>query len=276
LEFSSTNLNFKIALLELTVLKPHEEVIASLVRKLSNEMESEGEVKDPLIIDEKDHVILDGMHRFNSFKSLKCRFAPCCLLDYDNPEIKVESWYRVFGIQESEKFVEQLLGELAVNYRQSKDSIDGSEIILASEGTRYVPTQPTDDVQAARRAVELEKATVLKGYKVEYQPSIIAIQRWKSGNAGFVIPLPTFTKSRIRELGEKKILLPHKSTCHVIPSRPLRVDVPLSLLKNEKITPAEANVQLAELLSSRKVDRKPPGSIVDGRRYEEELLVFTH
>ena len=276
MEFSSANLNFKIALLELSVLKPHEEVIASLVRKLSDQMESEGEVKDPLIIDEKDHVILDGMHRFNSFKSLKCRFAPCCLLDYDNPAIKVESWYRVFDVEEPEKFAGELLEDIAVNYRQSKDSIDGSEIILAGEGTRYVPTQPTDDVHAARRAVELEKATVLKGHKVEYQPSVIAIQRWKSGNARFVIPLPTFTKRRIRELGEKKILLPHKSTCHVIPSRPLRVDVPLSLLKNEKITPAEANVQLAELLSSRKVDRRPPGSIVDGRRYEEELLVFTH
>ena len=275
MEFSSTNLNFKIALLELNVLKPHEEVIASLVRKLSNEIESEGEVKDPLIIDEKDHVILDGMHRFNSFKALKCRFAPCCLLDYDNPEIKVESWYRVFDILESEEFAKLLLEDRGVNYRESRDSIDGSEIILASKGTRYLPTQPIDDVQAARRAVELEKATVLKGYKVEYQPSVIAIQQWNSAKARFVIPLPTFTKSRIRELGEKKILLPHKSTCHVIPSRPLRLDVPLSLLKNEGITPVEANMELAELLSSRKVDRRPPGSIVDGRRYEEELLVFT-
>jgi len=275
LEFNSKNLNFKIALLELSLLKPHEEVIENLVRKLSNEMESEREVKDPLIIDEKDHVILDGMHRLNSLKMLGCRFAPCCLINYDNPEIKVESWYRVFNMQESEKFAERLLEDFAVNYKREKDALSGSEIILTSEGTRFVPTQLIDDVQSARRAVELERAVSLKGYKVEYQPSIIAIQRWKSGNAHFVIPLPTFTKQRIRELGEKEILLPHKSTCHVIPSRPLRLDVPLSLLRNENITPTEANSRLTELLSSRKIDRKPPGSVIDGRRYEEELLVFT-
>ena len=261
--------------MELSLLNPHEEVIDSLVRKLSNEMESEEEVRDPLIIDEKDHVILDGMHRFNSLKRLRCRFAPCCLIDYDNPEIKVESWYRVFNIEESEKFAEKLLEEFAVNYKKEKDTLSGSEIILASKGTRFIPTQPIDDVQSARRAVELERAVSLKGHKVEYQPSIVAIQRWKSADANFVIPLPTFTKQRIRELGEKEILLPHKSTCHVIPSRPLRLDVPLSLLRNKEITPAEANTRLTELLSSRKIDRKPPGSIIDGRRYEEELLVFT-
>jgi len=275
LQVSSKNLNLKIALLELHLLKPHEEVIDSLVRKLSNEMESEREVRDPLIIDEKDHVILDGMHRFNSLKRLGCRFAPCCLIDYDNPEIKVESWYRVFNIEQSEKLAEQLLEDFAVNYKREKDALTGSEIILANEGMRFVPTQLIDDVQSARRAVELERAVSLKGCKVEYQPSIIAIQRWKSGNAHFVIPLPTFTKQRIRELGEKEILLPHKSTCHVIPSRPLRIDVPLSLLRNEDITPTEANSRLRELLSNRKIDRKPPGSMIDGRRYEEELLVFT-
>ena len=275
MQVSSKNLNLKIALLELSLLKPHEEVIDNLVRKLSNEMESESEVRDPLIIDEKDHVILDGMHRFNSLKRLRCRFAPCCLIDYDNPEIKVESWYRVFNIEQSEKFAEQLLEDFAVNYKREKDALSGSEIILANEGRRFVPTQLIDDVQSARRAVELERAVSLKGYKVEYQPSIVAIQRWKSGNAHFVIPLPNFTKRRIRELGEKEILLPHKSTCHVIPSRPLRLDVPLSLLRNENITPTEANSRLTELLSSRKIDRKPPGSIIDGRRYEEELLVFT-
>jgi hypothetical protein len=275
LQVTSKNLNLKIALLELSLLKPHEEVIDSLVRKLSNEMESEGEVRDPLIIDEKDHVILDGMHRFNSLKRLGCRFAPCCLIDYDNPQIKVESWYRVFNIKQSEKFAEQLLEDFAVNYKREKNALTGSEIILANEGIRFVPTQLIDDVQSARRAVELERTVSIKGYKVEYQPSIIAIQRWKSGNAHFVIPLPTFTKRRIRELGEKEILLPHKSTCHVIPSRPLRIDVPLSLLRNENITPTEANSRLTELLSSRKIDRKPPGSMIDGRRYEEELLVFT-
>jgi hypothetical protein len=58
----------------------------------------------------------------------------------------------------------------------------------------------------------------------------------------------------------------------VIPSRPLGVNVPLDLLINH--THEEATEKLDQLLSSRHVSRKPPGSVVDGRRYQEELLVF--
>jgi len=274
LELSSKNINLKIALCELNLLKPHEEVIDSLVRKLSNEMESEGQVRDPLIVDDRNYVILDGMHRFSSLKMLRCRFAPCCLINYDNPEVKVESWYRVFNVENPEQLAEQILADVSVNHKREKGVLSGLEIILGGEGIRYVSAQSLDDVQRARFAVELESAVSIKGYKVEYQPPLVAIQCCKSANANFVIPLPTFTKNRIRELGEREILLPHKSTCHVIPSRPLRLDVPLALLRNEKITLTEANMRLTELLSGRKIDRKPSGSIIDGRRYEEELLLF--
>jgi L-serine kinase (ADP) len=274
LQVSSKNLNFKIALLEMNLLKPHEEVIENLVRKLSDEMEAEGEVRDPLIVDEKDHVILDGMHRFAALKKLRCHYAPCCLIDYDNPEVKVEPWFRVFNIEESEKFAERLLQEFDVKCTKERNEVTGLEIILVSDGIRFTPTQPTDDVQRARRAVELERSVSERGYTVEYQSSTVAIERWRSTDANFVIPLPRFSKQRIRKLVEEEILLPHKATCHIIPSRPLRLDVPLPLLRNETTTSEIANSQLTQLLSSRKINRRPPGSVIDGRRYEEELLIF--
>lgn len=276
MQVSSENLNFKIALLEVNLLKPHEEVVENLVHKLSDEMEAEREVRDPLIVDEKDHVILDGMHRFAALKKLRCCYAPCCLIDYDNPEVKVEPWFRVFDIEESEEFAERLLQEFDVKYMKERNEVTGLEIILVSGGIRFTPTQLTDDVQRARRAVELEKSISGRGYIVEYQSSTVAIQRWRSTDANFVIPLPGFSKQRIRKLVGEGMLLPHKATCHIIPSRPLRLDVPLALLRNEAITPEIANSQLTQLLSSRKIIRRPSGSVIDGRRYEEELLIFAN
>lgn len=275
MQVSSKNLNFRIALLEVDLLKPHEEVIENLVHKLADEIEDEEEVRDPLIVDEKDHVILDGMHRFAALKKLRCRYAPCCLINYDNPEVKVEPWFRVFNIEESEKFAERLLQEFDVKCTKERNGVTGLEIILVRDGVRFIPTQPSDDVQRARRAVDLERSVSERGYRVEYQSSTVAIQRWRSTDANFVIPLPSFSKQRIRKLVDEGILLPHKATCHIIPSRPLRLDVPLALLRNETITFDIANSRLTELLSSRKLDRRPPGSVIDGRRYEEELLIFT-
>ena len=66
-------------------LEPHEEVVESTVNKLVNAIRREGQLRDPLMVDKDDYVILDGMHRYNSLKRLKCRFMPCCLFDYDSP-----------------------------------------------------------------------------------------------------------------------------------------------------------------------------------------------
>ena len=60
-----------------------------------------------------------------------------------------------------------------------------------------------------------------------------------------------------------------------MPSRPLKVDVPLKMLTDPTVSREEADRKLGELLTKRQVELKPPGSIIDGRRYEEELLIFT-
>jgi len=55
----------------------------------------------------------------------------------------------------------------------------------------------------------------------------------------------------------------------------MRIDVPLELLKRPRIPLEEANREFGEMLAARHVERKVPGSIVDGRQYQEELLVFS-
>lgn len=102
MEVSSSKLNFQLSMVDVDELKPHEEIIPSIVRRLADEVAKEAKLRDPLIVDREYHVILDGMHRFNSLKQLKCRFIPCCLVDYDNPLIKVGSWFRLFRVEKEE------------------------------------------------------------------------------------------------------------------------------------------------------------------------------
>ncbi|MGA3108427.1 MAG: hypothetical protein ABSD99_03075 [Candidatus Bathyarchaeia archaeon] len=101
------------------------------------------------------------------------------------------------------------------------------------------------------------------------------MQHLKSSQANLVIAMPVFSKGEIREFGIERRLLPHKVTRHIIPSRPLEIDAPLELLLNPNISCQEADRKLGDLLARRKVEKKPPGSVVDGRHYDEELLVFS-
>lgn len=239
----------------------------------------QGTVRDPLIIDQDEHVILDGMHRYSSLKLLKCRFAPCCLVNYDSPLIKVGSWFRLFNVQETESLAENQLNEHSLEYTKQKTDLEhltfnSQTIILTGNGNQYSLPQSSDLSEFARTAVMLERSLVKQGHHVDYLSETVAIQMLRSGSANFVILLPIFSKQQIRELGMRGLLLPHKVTRHVMPSRPLRIDIPLALLTDPAISREEANRRLGEALSTRHVDRKPPGSVVDGRRYEEELLVF--
>ncbi len=262
-------------------LKPHEETVDPIVRSLANKILNEGRLRDPLVVDREEYVILDGMHRFSSLKLLKCRFVPCCLVDYDDPRIEVGSWFRLFTVQEKgESLAEQLLSEAGLSYSRNDVDVaslshDSNVVILTRNGAEYSLVEQLDPVQQARTVVNLERSMIKKGSSVTYLSEIVAPQQLRSGGANFVISVPIFTKQQIREFGLSGRLLPHKVTRHVIPSRPLLADVPLDLLTNPSISQEEADRKLGEVLTQKHVNKKPPGSTVDGRRYQEELLVFS-
>jgi len=267
-------------MVEVDELKPHEEVIASIVRKLANDVKSEEKLRDPLIVDREYDVILDGMHRFNSLKELKCRFVPCCLVDYDSPLIKVGSWFRLFNVEEQDQVAEEILRESNLKYSNrhvglEKLAYTDQTIIITRSGYEFLLSDQMDPLQLSRTAVALERAVLAKGYAVKYLSETAAIQELKNlRDSNFVISLPIFTKPQIRDFGLTGRLLPHKVTRHVIPSRPLEIDVPLQMLMDKEISPEGANRKLGDFLAHRHINRKPAGSVVEGRRYEEELLIF--
>jgi hypothetical protein len=123
--------------------------------------------------------------------------------------------------------------------------------------------------------VKIEKALIRQGFKIQYEPENTMKQRLETNDSNIVIPLPIFTKTDIRRIALSGQLLPHKVTRHLIPSRPLCLNVPLPLLLDRSENIRNANKKLDAFLSGRRIDRKPPGSIIDGRRYQEELLVFS-
>ncbi len=84
------NANFKIALVPIDDLRPHEKGSPLYLELLRQEILRDGMLKYPVIADEETHVILDGMHRWLALKSLGYKYVPVMLVDaFQKPVIRV-------------------------------------------------------------------------------------------------------------------------------------------------------------------------------------------
>ncbi|MEM3566586.1 MAG: ParB N-terminal domain-containing protein [Candidatus Bathyarchaeia archaeon] len=81
---------FKIELLPIDSLKPHEKGSPLYLEMLKREILRDGVLKYPIIADEKTNVILDGMHRWLALKSLGYMQIPVLRVNiFQNPQIRI-------------------------------------------------------------------------------------------------------------------------------------------------------------------------------------------
>lgn len=82
-------MNKNIDLVNINLLKMHERTNPKRLSKIFDELKSLGYLKNPIIIDKKTYVILDGHHRFSALRKLGIRKIPCFLVDYQSRQIRV-------------------------------------------------------------------------------------------------------------------------------------------------------------------------------------------
>jgi cysteine synthase/O-phosphoserine sulfhydrylase/cystathionine beta-synthase len=85
-------INTKVQLANLDDLKQHEEVDLKHLKDLTQKIASDKILKFAIVVDKNTNVILDGEHRFNALKNLGCKRVPVVYVDYNSPEILVQSW----------------------------------------------------------------------------------------------------------------------------------------------------------------------------------------
>ncbi|MEM3696062.1 MAG: ParB N-terminal domain-containing protein [Candidatus Bathyarchaeia archaeon] len=82
----------KLKIVKLNKLKQHEEVDPTHLKELKKEIASDKILKFAIAADKNTNIILDGQHRFNAIKELGCKRIPVVYVDYNSPEIEVQSW----------------------------------------------------------------------------------------------------------------------------------------------------------------------------------------
>ncbi|MFW9830244.1 MAG: ParB N-terminal domain-containing protein [Candidatus Thorarchaeota archaeon] len=272
----------EIELVSIDSLFIHEETIASALEKLEKEIVAEQILKHPIIVDSDTLVVLDGMHRVAALRTLNYKLAPVCLVDYQNPSIEVNAWYREFigdlSLSEFSKEIsaKDLLDTVQTSSNKAFDLVKNRKTIAAlAIGKNAVLLNSTHNLSIKEIYDEIAKIESLGqelGFKLIYSTESDALQSIESALRTVLI-VPSLTKKEVISSALNQEIFTQKTTRHVVPARPLFVNVPLHWLEQSNLE--IANQRLRAHLKKKQILKKSPGTIINGRRYEEYTYLFS-
>ena len=260
-----------ITLVEPQRLHPHEEIIPPNLDKLKASIWRDGFQASPIIVDQETLVVLDGMHRLATLKDIGCRFILSCLVDYYDPRISVETWCR--GLRDRGVDPLALVEDAGYPTHPSGDRWGESLMLATPEGWHQIG-EGLGVEEAFRALVALEEEFKGKGFAIDHISEAQVEEGLASGTLEAALVPPRVGKEQVVSYALEGRLFPPKSTRHVLPARPIDVDIPLEDLMDQGISLAEAVDKLVGVLSGLEVEERPPGATYHGRVYSEALIRF--
>jgi len=278
---SHEKLNLYITALDISNLYLHEETIPDILDQLAQSIKKDGCLKHPVIVDNKTHVVLDGMHRVAALEKLGYARIPVCLVDYENPTIRVGCWYRTTkGVKALERIITRpnQVGFTFEEVNEVDDKKLGISPVVAAMKSRekgFFVCSPFRNLKEAYDIIKrIEEKLKRSGFEVAYETELDALNKLREQDVDAVFLTPKLIKSAIISTALSGSVFSYKATRHVIPARPLNLDVPLNLLKDDKKSLEEVNEEMRQMLQERRLRRVAAGSVLKGRRYEEDLYLF--
>jgi hypothetical protein len=273
-------MSLHIAILDIDALLLHEEAIPELLEQLIASIKDDGCLNHPIIVDSESLLVLDGVHRVAALRNLKCKWVPACLVDYKNPAIQILSWYRTIkGTNAIKRLLAQVkhVGCNVEKVNQINENAIGVSLIVAAIKTldeSFLVNSQFEGLKEAYDIIEcIEKRLKTIGLEIKYETEFDAQQRVTQNQADAVLLTPKLTKQVIIDMARSGKIFAHKASRHIIPARPMRLCVPLNLLKSNRPL-SEINEELKSMLQKKCLKHIPSGSVFEGRRYEEDLYVF--
>ena len=264
---------FELVVRKLSTLRPHEETIPAHVEEMSRNLKDDGLQKDPIIIDGRSGTVLDGMHRLAAFVSLGFERAVCCSLDYASGKVSVGRWARVYASDKPaeqrkvfahEGFTRHMGLEVAMAALESRAA--GVAVAFGKDAFVQETGQGLDE--AFRTVERIDTISSDHGWRRTFVREE-EMEREVSNGGRAVLIVQKLLKEDVMYAAKMHRLFPCKTSMHTIDPRPVAVNFPLADLTEE-----EGREELQEKLAARTARLLPAGSIYEGRRYKERLLLL--
>ncbi len=200
-------------------LKEHEEIDPLRLEDVKVVLLKDKFQRDPIIIDKKTYVVIDGHHRLNALKILGYSKVAAYYIDYlDDDDIEVRTWYPIV-IGSKKKLMDVM-----------REKIENAEL------ERNPPLYGEFVIKNKRYSLKVERETIMKSilgnFRVEYAfTSKIAQKLALKGKVAGAFVFKSVTKEDVinRALAGNKF--PPKTTQHIIPNKPRMWYVPLKILR---------------------------------------------
>lgn len=258
----------RLKLIPIGELIPHEETVPYLSERLSRRMIRDSVQRDPIIVDERTRIVLDGMHRLAALKRMGARSAVSSMVDYMSDGVRLLRWYR-FVEEPSEEVVQEAIKVLGAT-REVPLSWDEagfeSGVTLTYRGKAYSSSReetPEAIMEITRR---FDKRVSDLGAVVNYVDEGTASPELLKGDY-MALLAPRLRKADVISAATEGRLFPPKTTLHVLSVRPMGINYPLEDLRRD-------NDILDRILASRTRRRIEPPSFYRGRLYREPVVVL--
>jgi L-serine kinase (ADP) len=282
------DLTMHLEVVRVETLQEHEETLPHVADTLALEFRNWAHLQNPIIV-EHHHIVLDGNHRTFVFKQLGFRFIPVCRIDYYSEHVGLRYWFRVIrGTAAPLEHIIRIVSGMGGRMERV-----GSREILATELVRHplacgletgsvsslvrFPSSAAHDAVSAYHALErLQERILQAGGELEYVPC-----RDLTGEGACTLPgendlaiwTPHITKDMVVGAAREGKVFTPKATRHLVPARPIHVDVPVRWFR-ENVSEDEMNARFAAFLRNKEIRRFGPGQVINGRYYGEEVFVF--
>lgn len=224
----------------------HEQHDAQRSDPLAQRIASDGVLKNPPIVAPVDggppFVVLDGANRVTAASALGLVHIAAQVVDYDDPALALDTWHHLVCGFPRDRFdarVEELVGARL----EPTDVMHARALVARREALAFV-VHPDGRAYAVGAAGDLHERTARLNALVDIYRSHGRICRvrtdhiddllsWHDDVTALVV-FPRYEPAEIVDLARVGARLPAGITRHLIPHRALRVNFPVSLLRDDR------------------------------------------
>lgn len=226
-----------VRILPISSLKLHEMTVREQTEKMKGLLLASHFLKNPVIVERKSRVVLDGTHRIAALSELGYKNALCQLVDYSSPDVKVGAWHPYFHTQNAFGAVAGITSCKEATYPEGMRLVKSSRaafLLAYLEGRKKkflavgISAKPLPaNVLAARQSL------IARALSQKHRLRYVSDEHWQAMLAGekAILVRRSFSKAEILSIAGSGRLLPPKATRHEIPVRILGANIPIGWLR---------------------------------------------